>query len=775
MAVQKPSHISSKIWASQGTVEVPEDTKINSGWTLEVPKFQVENWVQNRSDQFAAHVNERGIPEWDDTTDYIAGKSYVQGSNGKVYLAKTNSGPSSSVQNPTTDTSKVKWDEAFASKAGAVFKTGENGAAILPAGTTAQRPAPTEGLLRLNSDTGQFEGYQAGRWGDINISSKELFSGDNLTTEFQLSSSPESKDLLQVYISGVYQQKNTYELGGLSGDLLIFAEAPPVGVDNIEVVVSSLIPSDDRLRTELADASDPQKGAGMVGWERAPITSATTTVSGALSSQAMSVWEFANLITDKPVADDPSTWDWTPAFNGAIAAAAMSGGGVVTHTPGTYKILGTIYLVSRVVLEFHGVNLVGSGSNAVFETGWLNGAATQSNVGEYGTGHTGNGTHYLQHCIVRGVKVSNCEIGARLHRFNYGCLFENCDIAATEHSIFSTHGWSQQYKNNLFRQTMRLQDFVDWTIVEGNSFESIFNGPGLEIGQDQAGGEVTYGGSWTLSIRNNGFHGCQVGILVRIQLENCLIQGNHFENGQNLTEPTPRHIYGPTSLTSRRIVIEHNHLAATLPGVIAVEFAALRDSVIGKNDFVTSWDGTFAKHVVLNTSGTFGNEVEVPFSPTNAAPGLAMYSLADTNILRVRGGSNNSTLTQPYSEEWSGSGQYTLEKYRAKYRRVSNQIPFCTVSSGANTVIVDTFVDSPLPFGPTFPVLFSFNAGGATDTHNITGFVIGTNVTLLGNRRLSGSAGVATITASVNAGKLRLTISSLDDSANGVSGWVKEM
>lgn len=261
MAVNKPSNLSNKMWASAGTVEMPSDAKIASGWTVEVPKFQTENWVQGRNDQAIGHINERGIAEWDATTDYTAGKSYVQGSDGKVYLAKVNSGPSSSVQNPVTDTSKTKWDEAFAGKNGVVFKTGENGAAILPTGTTAQRPTPSEGLLRLNSDTGQIEGYQAGRWGDINITSKELFSGDNLADEFQLSSSPASKDLLQVYISGVYQQKNTYEIGGPAGDLLIFDEAPPSGVNNIEVVVSSLSslnPSDDLLRTELASTA----GAG---------------------------------------------------------------------------------------------------------------------------------------------------------------------------------------------------------------------------------------------------------------------------------------------------------------------------------------------------------------------------------------------------------------------------------------------------------------------------------------------------------------------------------
>ena len=601
----------------------------------------------------------------------------------------------------------------------------------------------------------------------------QRLSGTGAQTVFTLDVSVPTSALIDVFINGMYQNKDTFTVSDTS---LTFSEAPPAGTDNIEVVVSITIANvetaDPQLRAWLAD---PEMGAGIVGWTRAPIASAITTVSGALSSQAMSVWEFANLITDKPVTDDPSTWDWTPAFNGAIAAAAMSGGGVVTHTPGTYKILGTVYLVSRVVLELCGVNLVGSGSNTMFETGWLNGESTQSNVGEYGTGHTGNGTHYVQHCIVRGAKVTNCRIGARLHRFNYGCLIENCDISATEHSIFSSHGWSQQYRNNVIRQTMRLQDFVDWTIVEGNSFESIFNAPGIEIGQDQSGGEVTYGGTWSLAIRNNGFHGCLVGILIRIQVENLLIQSNHFENGGTLNAPTPCHIYAPTNLTNRRVVIENNHLAATMPNVVAIEFATLRDGVIRSNDFVISGAGTFAKRVVLNTSSTFGNEVEVPYSPTNASPDLAMYSLADTNILRVRGGSNNSTLTQPYSEEWSGTGAYTFEKYRARYRRVQNSIPFCTVTSAANTVTVDTFVESPLAFGPTFPAMFSFNVGGGTITHNITGFVVGTVVTTLINRQLGGSAGVATITASVSASKLRLTIAGLPDASNAITGWVKEM
>lgn len=87
-------------------------------------------------------------------------------------------------------------------------------------------------------------------------------SGDGVKTAFLLDYAPESEVITNVFIGGVYQQKNTYALGGANGDVLIFNEAPPVGTNNIEVVVSSLIPSDDKLRQELAAST----GAALIGY-----------------------------------------------------------------------------------------------------------------------------------------------------------------------------------------------------------------------------------------------------------------------------------------------------------------------------------------------------------------------------------------------------------------------------------------------------------------------------------------------------------------------------
>ena len=125
MATNKPANVSSKIWASLGDVEAPTDAKMETGWVAEVPKAQVENWVQNRQDAFNAHVNERGIAEWDATTDYIANKSYVQDSSGTVYRAVQNTGPSTVVQNPTTDGTNTYWVVAFAGGSLDVYTKGQ--------------------------------------------------------------------------------------------------------------------------------------------------------------------------------------------------------------------------------------------------------------------------------------------------------------------------------------------------------------------------------------------------------------------------------------------------------------------------------------------------------------------------------------------------------------------------------------------------------------------------------------------------------------------------
>jgi microcystin-dependent protein len=68
---------------------------------------------------------------------------------------------------------------------------------------------------------------------NVNI---DNFSGNGSTTAFTLTSDPSTENNTAVYISGVYQQKNTYLV---SGTTLTFSAAPPTGTANIEVAYST--------------------------------------------------------------------------------------------------------------------------------------------------------------------------------------------------------------------------------------------------------------------------------------------------------------------------------------------------------------------------------------------------------------------------------------------------------------------------------------------------------------------------------------------------------
>ena len=61
----------------------------------------------------------------------------------------------------------------------------------------------------------------------------DQFSGNNSTTAFTLSGDPSTENNTQVFISGIYQEKDTYSV---SGTTLTFSTAPPTGTGNIEVV-----------------------------------------------------------------------------------------------------------------------------------------------------------------------------------------------------------------------------------------------------------------------------------------------------------------------------------------------------------------------------------------------------------------------------------------------------------------------------------------------------------------------------------------------------------
>lgn len=92
--------------------------------------------------------------------------------------------------------------------------------------------------------------------GSTNVS-VDAFSGNGSTVAFTLSGDAGSENNTQVFVSGVYQEKDTYSL---SGTTLTFSTAPPTGTGNIEVVwtapLSIGVPSDGTVTTaKIADSN----------------------------------------------------------------------------------------------------------------------------------------------------------------------------------------------------------------------------------------------------------------------------------------------------------------------------------------------------------------------------------------------------------------------------------------------------------------------------------------------------------------------------------------
>lgn len=105
--ILKPTNLS-LTWASGGDVLNPGDTKYATGWQVEIPPRQWFNYLDNRQDTAIAHINQHGIAVWDSTTEYQAGKSYVQGSDGNIYKCLINN----TAINPVGDLSG-SWTSQF--------------------------------------------------------------------------------------------------------------------------------------------------------------------------------------------------------------------------------------------------------------------------------------------------------------------------------------------------------------------------------------------------------------------------------------------------------------------------------------------------------------------------------------------------------------------------------------------------------------------------------------------------------------------------------------
>ena len=101
------------------------------------------------------------------------------------------------------------------------------------------------------------------------------------------------------------------------------------GRGNINYSSSILYKDQNAFPRVVQDLSRPDLGAGIIAWKRDALIRHPGSVSQLLNTKAINVWEkrFTDLIIKKPNLFDPSTWDWTPAFQAASNSVSQ-------HSPG---------------------------------------------------------------------------------------------------------------------------------------------------------------------------------------------------------------------------------------------------------------------------------------------------------------------------------------------------------------------------------------------------------------------------------------------------------
>ena len=200
----------------------------------------------------------------------------------------------------------------------------------IPVGTTAQRPgSAAAGYFRFNSTETQFEGYDGSDWGEIGGGGATLavdnFTGDGSDTTFTMGANPLEENNTQVYIDGVYQQKNTYSI---SGTTLTFSEAPPnsssVEVVRISASTVTVGTPDDNTVSTVKIQNDA------VTYDKIQNVSATDRLLGRDTSGAGSVEEIAPAAVRTMLSLDNAGVETAYNAQVAVATQAEAEAGTVT-------------------------------------------------------------------------------------------------------------------------------------------------------------------------------------------------------------------------------------------------------------------------------------------------------------------------------------------------------------------------------------------------------------------------------------------------------------
>lgn len=260
------------------------------------------------------------------------------------------------------------------------------GAIRVPVGTTAQRPAGTDGLLRYNSETNAFEIYENGSWSNLPTGAVTLINtGTGLTGGPITTTGTISIDSTVVTLTGSQVLTNKT----MSGALNTFSNIPNAALDNSAITIGSTSVSLGGTLATLTGTSISGATNTLSNIANASLTNSSVTYNGVTVALGASGTISANT-TNALTVGTGLQLDSGTTFNGSAARTISIDSTVVTLTGSqtlsnktlTAPVIATIVNSGTLTLPTSTDTLVGRNTSDTLTNKSISGATnTLSNIG----------------------------------------------------------------------------------------------------------------------------------------------------------------------------------------------------------------------------------------------------------------------------------------------------------------------------------------------------------------------------------------------------------
>lgn len=504
----------------------------------------------------------------------------------------------------------------------------------------------------------------------------------------------------------------------------------------------------DAISTAIATKLDTATSVGEKLWP----TSSAETSAGIIPANLR--YSYGNIRRYGAVVD--GTTDDSAAVRKALDLAAEDGTPVINDPPGLVKISSTVYLPQRTgsegdygyVMDLYGTTFIGqgNGTGTIFESG----TGTLSTGGATNFGQVDESAAALHYgTVIRGARFRGCATAIRLFNFTKGCELRDLYFVDLEGAVYTDRCFYLEL-HNCHAQVVAigaadvLFNFTDtnnaMTVIGCEAGGGLGNttGTGFRfIGGGAGSGGIVFHGNTAENVAR--------GLVLASSMEGVDIRGNYFE-------ATSVAGIDASAAGAKNMDVESNWFLLTTKAIDANEWASGRwgssNYLAGTPDTVDISDNDSKCYVEIPT------QVYTEVQSRTATKVPSYYSLGPSvTVIAPREVYQASTgLSAPLVVDAS-LGRKDVPAFAYSGGTTANgasfTVPFCSQTLSSGSSVIDTQINWNTYFMHVYFGFYTEINGAKT----LSGFV-NYNGTVY---RLDGNA-TFTITASNNAGKLRLTV-----------------